>query len=331
MKKRYDVITFGSATRDVYLQSEKFRGVADKKAKTRKVIRLALGAKYDIPIVYFETGGGGTNTAVGFARLGFKTAVVTRIGANDARGKILLHTLQENGVDTRFVVHDKKDMTAYSVLLRSPKGERTILVHRGASSRFTDAGIQWTKLKKTKWFYVSSLGGNLPLMKKLVHFAAKHHISVAVNPGRAELDKGYRALAPVLKGATVVLLNREEAARLTGIPFEQERAMFKKLAIGLPGMVVVTDGPRGALVADNTYRYKGKPHTITVHDTTGAGDSFGMGFVAGYMHKNDIAYALQTGIASSESVIQKIGAKNGLLTHFPKKDPREVTITSFPN
>lgn len=332
MKKMYDIITFGSATRDVYLRSKKFIGTADQRAKTRKVIRLALGAKYDIPEILFETGGGGTNTAVGFAKLGFKTAVVTRIGAHDARGRILLDTLKEYGVDTRFVVRDTHEATAYSVLLQSPKGERTILVHRGVSANFTAHGIPWKALSRTKWFYISSLGGNLALMKKLIAFAKKHRIRVAINPGRAELAYGYRALMPVLKGATVLMLNREEASRLTGLPFEKQQRMFAKLAAGTPGVVVVTDGNRGAHVADNEYKYFATVHSVPVRDTTGAGDAFGTGFIAGYMHAgDDIAYALQMGIASAESTIQHVGAKNGLLNRFPKKIISSVTKIYFPN
>lgn len=331
-KRRYDIITFGSATRDVYLRSKKFRGVFDKRAKTRKVIRLALGAKYDVPEILFETGGGATNTAVGFARLGFKTAVVTRIGAHDERGRILLNTLKREHVDTRFVQHDLSRGTAYSVLLHSPKGERTILIYRGASAKFHEKEMPWSSLKKAHWFYITALGGNLALMKKLIRFAKRNDIPVAVNPGAAELARGFSALRPVLAGATVVFLNREEASRLLKIPFEKLTAMFRQLADALPGIVVITDGRRGAHVADNQFQYRIGTHDVPVLDTTGAGDSFGMGFIAGYLRsKGDIAYGLQVGIASAESNIQQIGAKIGLLSRFPRREPRAVKKSPFPN
>jgi sugar/nucleoside kinase (ribokinase family) len=48
-------------------------------------------------------------------------------------------------------------------------------------------------------------------------------------------------------------------------------------------------------------------------ERTGAGDAFGSGFVSGMILENDIEYAIQLGSANATSVIQEIGAKNGLL------------------
>lgn len=331
-RKGYDIITFGSATRDVYMQSAHFRGVRDTRSITRKAIHLALGTKLDIPHILFETGGGGTNTAASFARLGFKTAVVTQIGKDDARGREIVRTLKHEGVDTRFIRESRSGGTAYSMLLQNPKGERTILVYRGVSAKFSDRTIPWRRVRNTKWFYITTLGGNIPLLKKLVRFANRNKIHVALNPGRTEIAAGYRKLKPILAGCTVVLLNREEASQLTGMRYERVNAMFKKLCFGLPGVVVITEGRRGALVADNDYQYVAKTHTIRVKDTTGAGDSFGAGFVAGYLRtKGDVAYALQFGIENAESVLQQVGAKNGLRRTFTRRRPRAVKKIIFPN
>jgi ribokinase len=330
--KRYDVITFGSATRDVFLQSDRFRSVRDASSPTRQALLLPLGTKMDMSDVQFETGGGATNTAVGFARLGLSTAAVARIGKGDARGAVIRRTLEDEGVDTRFIAEDPKHGTAYSVLLLTRRGERTVLVHRGASADFRERNIPFSKIAKTKWFYITALGGNIRLLKKLVRFANTRGIRVALNPGQAEIAQGYKALKGILAGTSVLFLNREEAARLTGLPYEQDTRMFERMCIGLPGVVVITEGRRGALVCDNEKKYLARTHNVKVTDTTGAGDAFGCGFLAGYIHaRGDIPYALQVGVENAESVIQRIAAKPGLLKRFPKKKRGAVRTIDFPN
>src|SRR3990167_5859435 len=106
----FDIITFGSATRDVFLLSCSFRGIADKTCMTGKVIRLELGTKIEVEKIIFETGGGGTNSAVTFARQGLRTAFAGKVG-RDIRGEAILAQMKQEQVDTRFVVKDPNDPT----------------------------------------------------------------------------------------------------------------------------------------------------------------------------------------------------------------------------
>ena len=70
----FDVVTFGSATREVFLKSAGLRTVKNSKFETGEAACLSLGSKVDVDDIVFTTGGGGTNNAVGFARQGLKTA-----------------------------------------------------------------------------------------------------------------------------------------------------------------------------------------------------------------------------------------------------------------
>ena len=57
-------------------------------------------------------------------------------------------------------------------------------------------------------------------------------------------------------------------------------------------------------------------------NTTGAGDAFGSGFVAGLMAKNDINFALRLAAANATSVVEHIGAQEGILTKSDFSKPR---------
>ena len=85
---KHDIISFGSAVLDVFLKSSDFRLMKTKGAFTTQSLVISYGIKSEVSDLVITPGGGGTNTAVGFARLGLKSAVVARCGW-DFAGKII--------------------------------------------------------------------------------------------------------------------------------------------------------------------------------------------------------------------------------------------------
>ena len=322
----FDIITIGGATRDVFLFTEELHSHKTKDAATRVEACLPFGAKINIEEIHYDTGGGATNAAVTFSRLGkLRTGVLTRIG-NDSRGISVRNALRADHVDTTLLQVTSKEHTAYSAIL-SPanmKGERTIMVYRGASKHFEHGKIPWNKLK-AKWFYISSLGGDIALLKKIVAHAQRIGAKIMFNPGSAELIK----LSPTLKvrggweglwqSLTFLLLNREEAVTLTGIRSEDTKELLRALMKITPS-AIMTDGPKGAYAV-----YKGTGYYVpsvghAPKNLTGAGDAFGSGFVTGWIKSNgDIKEALRVGSFNADSVVQHIGAKTGILRTYPTK------------
>lgn len=308
----YDVITIGSATQDVYLMSRKFRIVRDPRFLTGHAECFAFGTKIELDGILFEVGGGGTNTAVTFARQGFRTAFVGKVG-NDPAGVNVIEALRSFGVKTDLVRRDSHLSTAYSAIFLTGTGERTILVYRGASHNLKPRDIPWSKLK-AKWFYLSSVAGNLVLIRRLVQQAKKNKAKVAFNPGEKELAAGRQRLIPLFRDLAVLLLNRQEASRLLGVPLHDEARLIRALPTLKAPIVVVTEGERGSRVWDGRRILRIGIHPVKAVDTTGAGDAFGSGFVAGLMRRpGDLRFALQLATANAASVVQEVGAKHGLL------------------
>ena len=111
-----------------------------------------------------------------------------------------------------------------------------------------------------------------------------------------------------------MILNRDEAAKLARIDFKKDRQILRKLIKLTDGIVVMTDGPNGSFVTDGRFIYKaGTYKEKKVVDRTGAGDAFGSGFVAGLIKENDINYALRLGSANATSVVEHMGAQEGIL------------------
>lgn len=338
----FDVITVGTATRDVFLQSPFFRVLKDpahlKKIgfPTGEAQCFALGGKLEVSEPIFTTGGGATNTAFTFRRQGLKTATLIKIGEDDSARQIL-QELKKEKIKT-FAVKEKKRGTAYSVVLLAPGGERTILVYRGASEDLKPKEVPWGKLR-SRWAYISP--GRIPfsLTSKIFNHFAKKGTLIAFNPSSSFIEMGLKKLRPLLTKTKVVILNHEEAASLTGIDYGRERKIFKKIDEAVPGIVVMTDGPKGVMVSDGYHIYQAETFKEeAVLDRTGAGDAFGSGFVAGLIQKREkcekgkcrgdnIAYAIRLGSANATSVIERIGAKAGILTRYEfEKPPRFKTL-----
>lgn len=307
----FDIVTFGSATRDLFIKSKEFKTLKSKEFITGQGLCFNLGSKIRIDDLFFATGGGGTNTAATFNKQGFKTAYVGRVG-NDPGGKVILEELDDLRV-TKFVSIDKKTKTAYSIVLSSGK-ERTILVYQGACHYLERKDIPFNRLK-AKWFYIAGFSGqSAKVLNPLVDFAKKNKIKIALNPSSSQLALGLKGLKSILSKIDVLLLNQEEGARLAEMPYQKERKIFKKLDKFVPGIIVMTKGPKGAVVSDGKYIYvAGTFKEKRYVDRTGAGDAFGSGFVSGLI-RGGIEQGIRLGSANGTAVVEDWGAKNGLLT-----------------
>lgn len=321
----FDVITIGSATRDVFVRSAALE-VQESGDETHALEAcFPLGAKIDIDELVFETGGGATNAATTFARLGLKTAIICAVG-EDENGRDVLETLKADGISTRLVQTAPNEQTGYSIIILAGSGERTILVRRGAA-RSTDAElIPWRKVS-ARWFYISSLGGNVDLLERLLDRAESIGAKVAWNPGNGELKLGLERLEPLMRRVDVFNLNREEASALTGIAVSDIDAIVENLRSLPKRVLLVTDGQRGTYSAEGDSLLHSPTVDVPRVNTTGAGDAFGSGFVAGLASRNDVRYALAVGTWNATGLVQEMGAKRGLLNAFPTDEQIEEIAT----
>jgi ribokinase len=126
MIKRYDIITIGSALNDIFVDT----GLKELKTKNKKFAAYPAGYKIAIRNIKFSIGGGGINTAVGFSRMGLKTAYLGKIG-NDDSAKKIINILKKEKID--FIGKQENSITGHSIILDSYEHERTILTYKGPS------------------------------------------------------------------------------------------------------------------------------------------------------------------------------------------------------
>jgi sugar/nucleoside kinase (ribokinase family) len=317
----FDIITIGTATKDIFLRSKKIKVRDDIHFISGKSMAFEAGSKVEIDEIITTIGGGATNSATTFSRLGFKTATCFNIG-KDLVGREIKQFLKKERVKTRFIINDKKRPTNLSVILLEPQGERVVFVHRGAVIKSYQLRIRDLN---TKWIYLSSVNGNLKMLGKIASYAREKNIKLAFNPGSKEIKLGLKKLFPILDITTILILNRAEASSLMNLPYKSGKTIVRQSCKLTPGIEIITDGQNGADVV-----YEGELYSIGIYDwplidRLGAGDAFGSGFVGAYIKYKDIKKALQYAAANASSVVTKVGTKAGIIRNFPK-EPLKVKI-----
>lgn len=295
---KFDVITIGSAGVDTFLHLNMH--------EKNHSISIPAGTKVLVEKLSRGTGGGGTNSAVSFSRLGLKTGFIGKLG-DDENGNFVLSELKKEKVE--FLGASGREPTGTSFILDAKERNRSILFYRGANSFLSEKDFSFSDLK-TSWIYFGSMTEkSLETEIKIAKFAVEKGIRTALNPSSYAILENRKGVLEIAKRAEILILNEKESGDLIG-----EKNNFKKLHSLGPKIVCITYGDEGNKVSDGENIYSVRAHKIKVVERTGAGDAFGSGFVAGIIKFGDIEKAIKLGTANAESVVgHGGGAKNGLL------------------
>jgi ribokinase len=307
----FDIITMGSATVDVFAHTESELISIQSASHTESLLALPVGGKVIIEELIHTVGGGGTNTAVGFSRLGKKVGYVGCISldSTDSNSDLILRTLMYENV--AFLGHKTQTQSGYSVILNALNHDRTILTYKGANNDLVFSKLKQKELV-AKWFYFSSMVGNAYLAEvKLARHAKKLGARVAFNPSSYHVKEGLAYLKPMLQLTDILVFNKEESELLCGT--DEQKTIFSQLhSLGI-SCIVITDGAKAVYCSYKGVRYQAIPSKAKCVESTGAGDAFACGFVSGFMSDLPISDCLKYGMLESESVIGQVGAKAGLL------------------
>lgn len=304
----FDVVTIGSATIDFFADTDSELIKIQTRTTTEELIAFPLGSKLLIKELNITTGGGGTNTAVAFSRLGFKTAYLGKLG-NDTNGDLITAKLARENIA---FIGARDGQSGLSIILNSIKDDRSILAYKGANNHLQCSDIQPFQ---SQWLYIASMLGES--FDSIMTLVGTQPARIAFNPSNYQARLGYKALAPLIDRVELLIMNKEEAIKFLGLSPELNIsvvALMRKMAELPPRIAIITDGSRGAYVYDGDFLYHGEPaEHIEVVEATGAGDAFAASFTAGQMLGLSTKDSLNIAMTNAESVVQFKGAKECLL------------------
>lgn len=317
-KRKYDFVGIGDIVNDAFIKLQE--ATVHNGSGEGKRLCMSFGDKLPYEKVDIITAvGNSPNATVSATRLGLKTALITNLG-DDYYGKECINVLKSEGVDTQFVkVHKGRKTNYHYVLVYG--AERTILIkHEEYPYTMPDIG-------SPKWIYLSSLGGTSLEFHGVIERYLNSHpdVKLAFQPGTYQMKFGKEALAGIYKRTNVFFCNKEEAQRILGVEESNVKKLIQMIHQLGPKIVCITDGPDGAYASDGTSAWflPTYPDPKPPINRTGAGDAFSSTFITAIILGKSVEEALMWGPINSMSVVQKTGARAGLL---PVKELLEYLV-----
>lgn len=311
MKNDFDFLAIGDVTADAFirLSGDDADIIKNKNGENKICLNFGDKIEYDFVKQVYAVGNS-PNASVSAARLGLSSALLSNVGA-DELGEKTLATLRENDVDTNLIrAHEGKKTNQHYVLWYG--AERTILInHEEYPYELPDIG-------EPKWIYFSSLGEkSIPFHHTLARYLKEHpETKLAFQPGTFQIRLGYETLQDLYKVTELFFCNKQEAQRILKTEESDIITLLKEMCALGPKTSIITDGPRGAYTYDGNevWHMPMYPDPKEPLDRTGAGDSFGSTFTSMLALGYKVPEALIRAPINSMSVVQYIGAQEGLLS-----------------
>lgn len=239
---------------------------------------------------FMNPGGKGANQAVAAARLGGKVTFICKTG-NDIFGKQAADIFENEGIDISYLIEDPDNPSGVALITVDDKAENTIVVALGSNATLDPADLEHSKnVIENAAIVLMQLEIPIDSVKYVAEVARAKSIKVILNPAPAcELSD------EILKNVSVIIPNENEAEVLTGIKVDSidtAKEAAKKLSAKGIETVIITLGPKGALVYHDGKFEHIKSVEVKAVDTTAAGDIFNGAF----------AVALSEGKALNEAV-----------------------------
>ena len=281
----------------------------------RPVVAIPPGGQVDfIDEIRLTVAGTAGGTVIDCAKLGLKCRAVGAVG-DDEKADFVLHTLRHFGVDVAAMQRLAGVPTSATILNVRPNGDRPALHRRGASDAFTLTEADYPSVLDAKFVHV----GGMPLLAKLDGAPTTALLKAAKAAGCtttfdmiAATPQTLEVLRPSLPYVDYFVPSIEDAAAMSGLAKAEDSARFFR-DLGAR-TVVLTMGGEGCLVATPDAMFRLPAFEIDVKDTTGCGDAFSAGLIAGLHHGWDIEKAARFASAAGALVATGLGSDAGIVS-----------------
>jgi sugar/nucleoside kinase (ribokinase family) len=259
-----------------------------------------------------HTGGCANNTAIALARLGVPTRALGKIG-HDAFGDFVLQRLTEAGVDTEGMIRTDAN-TSFTFVMVASDGERTFFHTIGANADLTAPDIQRDLIEDAKVLHVAGTflmpGFDGAPTAELLQWAQGRGIITALDTTWDSSGKWLDTVGDALPHLDFFLPSIGEAREMTGRQDTDDVAQAL-LDLGV-GTVALKLGADGSYIRNADSRIRIPAIPVEAVDSTGAGDSYVGGFLAGQAMGWDLERCGRLGSATGAACVTAIGTTPGL-------------------
>ena len=315
----FDVSCIGVITADVFAKPIE---ALPEKGLLSKVDQIQL-----------SVGGCASNAAIDLAKLGLRAQLFGRIG-DDSFGRFVKGEIEGFGVDTEGLRIGGGAQTSSSVVAVNAEGERSIMHCFGSNAEFCLADIDFEKIRRAPVLFVAGTflmpsfdgGGACELLKRASAENILCCLDTAWDPSGVWMDK-VRGCLPYLDW---FMPSYEEAAMLGGGKKNPEEIAEVFVSLGAKNIVIKL-GARGCYVKPRNKNgfYTDTYSEVPVADTSGAGDSFCAGFIAGLSKGWEPEQCARFANAVGSMCVMQMGTTAGVgtledtLAFIADRDPHE--------
>ena len=316
MSDRLDIIGIGNAIVDVLSRVDEdflIKHHLIKGAMTLIKVDQAVDLYEDMGPAIEVSGGSAANTIAGLAALGLATGFIGKV-AQDQLGEVFAHDIISLGVEFNTLPSEDREHTARSFVLITPDAKRTMNTYLGASHALGPDDVEAGFVQRASIVYLEGYLWDPPGAKKaflkamkLAHAADNR---VALTLSDSFCVERYRAeFRDLIKNQVDILFaNEAEILSLT------EAKSFAE-AIGLieaqAEYVVLTRGENGSVILNRGEQVAVPACPTEIEDTTGAGDLYAAGFLAGLAKDRTVAACGRMGAICAAEVISHLGGRPG--------------------
>jgi sugar/nucleoside kinase (ribokinase family) len=245
------------------------------------------------------------NTPAAANRIGMRVAYVATVG-NDPWSRLIREEFDAEGLGTDFLEVVDRPLPGVSVALNLAR-DRGFVTHWG-SDEAHDALLRARALDVVEWIDARHLHAYADEAPELEAAARGRGMTVSLDAWGGPWWSSPRPLAETLARADVLFANETEIAAMTG---EAEPLRALERAGEHCGCVVIKRGADGAIgLADGQVRAV-PAEAVTVLDTTGAGDCFNAGFLAGWLGGLPLEASLTLGVICGGRATEDHGGYRG--------------------
>ena len=313
---RLDIIAIGNAIVDVIASTEDTFLEAEKLVKGSMRLIDAEEAEQlygRMPPGLEASGGSAANTVAGMAALGLRAAFVGQV-ADDQLGAVFRHDINAIGVefDTRPLQDGAP--TARSLILVTPDAQRTMNTFLGASQYLPASALDESQIEAAATLYLEGYlwdpAEPRAAMEKAIAVArgADRQVAFTLSDSFC-VDRHRDGFRDLIDGGRIDILfaNEHEIQSLT-----QQADVETAIAAVAPKLplLVVTRSEKGAIAIERGQRAEVTAEPVEkVVDTTGAGDQFAAGFLAGRARGRSLEHCLRMGAIAAAEVISHYGPR----------------------
>jgi len=258
------------------------------------------------------SGGSAANTAAGIASLGVGAGYIGKV-CDDQLGHVFRHDIQAAGVSfkSKPIVGDPP--TARSFILITPDAQRTMNTYLGACVLLDTADIDEPLIAAAEVTYMEGYLWDRPSAQEAYRLAARvaHAAGRKVSLTLSDtfcVERHRDSFAELVAGHVDILFANEAEAKSLYQTDDLDEAVARARADC--ETAAITRSEKGAIIVQgpSTFDIKAE-HLDRLVDTTGAGDLFAAGFLAGFVQGRHLADCGRMGAIAAGEVISHVGAR----------------------